>query len=571
MSMDRASTQEANDILSRIARKREIEILDVNVARQIIKATHDIDIYILEDDGILSSDFRNKLAPISIKLRGEDDERNDLILVPANTRVKPHQNRAIDLFKLIYQRYEYSHLNIKIFALFQEWARIEISPEELGTDFLKVVLSNMSPSVDISPQNVPIMQLFEINEFGKFESRSVGIGQQKNIVVPAENSLIGLTCKTKNPRVFDPRDPKYKKYYLNYSILPGFECKSELVVPLLNNESKVIGVINYESSVEDYFGEAHKRSLSRYNDILTDFAGYIFRQFKLAYDSPMINLQRQQQYFNAYCSSFSHDIQSLFKLGALTAGLTETIQALDRSTYDEVNAAASEHFSLLGKSSPLGKNVNLDEILARTEDAYNQTDALIAKHISRFQNVAAAKILNIKETIDEEIQIFRTIQKKEDEGVVIDVKNLVPEEIQLYEYTIVGSYIYQIMDNARKQIVKKARRLGPEFRGQITVSADIEPRFNGQWEDEFLFLRIKDNGPGMKPERLQRLRDSLPLGRASVGDNEDGTRRALAGVMAHMTSRGGWIDFRSRTGPSSYFEVCLVFDILRARDAVLEG
>jgi signal transduction histidine kinase len=109
-----------------------------------------------------------------------------------------------------------------------------------------------------------------------------------------------------------------------------------------------------------------------------------------------------------------------------------------------------------------------------------------------------------------------------------------------------------LLMRALRNLLDNAIRHSPRG-SQIDVCVGTQPSVNGQWSE--VLLSIRDEGAGMDPEVLSRVREA--------GHRRKGSGRAhgwglgLAVVNTVVTRHGGWIDVISSPGAGTQFMIGL--------------
>ncbi|MEO0145705.1 MAG: ATP-binding protein [candidate division WOR-3 bacterium] len=134
-------------------------------------------------------------------------------------------------------------------------------------------------------------------------------------------------------------------------------------------------------------------------------------------------------------------------------------------------------------------------------------------------------------------EMFRPKAKAKGLELVFSAEGL-PDEVKI-DHSMIETALYNIIDNAIKFTEK----------GKVEVSA---------WtEDGWLFISIKDTGPGIPPDDLPRIFERFYKGRLTSQSGIPGTGLGLAIAKWAVSAHGGEILAESRVGEGTRFTLRL--------------
>ena len=224
---------------------------------------------------------------------------------------------------------------------------------------MKLTNSSTGNITWMDPSNKELIVLVPESQFGK--RQKIGTG------------AVGIVAETKKPlRIQNLSDPKWKEIYLQFVDKPML---SELAVPLLSDEGRLVGVINVENKEENAFSEEHENILFRLSNQVSLAILVAERNEKL------INLQRslisamEVAIKGIMFTDYGHNVQSITSSIRTNIDLLEMEKNLAATASDALNRIKFDNAILSEKAprySPLSTRDHIGNLNTILKDEVNR-------------------------------------------------------------------------------------------------------------------------------------------------------------------------------------------------------
>jgi signal transduction histidine kinase len=349
----------------------------------------------------------------------------------------------------------------------------------------------------------------------------------------------------------DPTGPEWKDRYKNY--LGGGTTdpiRTELVVRLTTpgdgDNERLVGVLNLESKELDAFNVHHQSAAMQLATQIGPMADVFEERIKHNAIMHKSVTSTTSNYLDSLAEIFQHGIKT--PLLSLRADIDLLKGVSAGPLHSVVESAAS--------SAVTTEQLELmDDALDRLLDEQDQVAVFtraFAADISGFGdsgNYDLAALVEQTVRLAEQSHLARGTHKAR-------IEFADSQEAPAYCSPLIKQHLFSLFTNAIYSI-DEAREDDPSREGHIVVTLAEAPvpedskeiELNRMW-----LLKVRDNGVGVTPEQLQRLRGFQPKVRFR---KSPGQGFGLLATQRYIRSIGGWIDL---FGGSGYFEVSLTIE-----------
>jgi signal transduction histidine kinase len=383
-------------------------------------------------------------------------------------------------------------------------------------------------------------------------------GESINTKIKIEESISGLLIEEEPyQREFfcdDPRKEKYRDVYKSYlGQGAGTAIKTEFAVRLIAPGGRLIGVLNFESAIENALNLRHQTAI-------LEFADRIARMVEV-FEERIDHNRAMQLSVSSVTSKYLDSLAGIFRHGVASPllGIRGDVEAarsildekirplLGASVEDEHEEAGSDLASELSKLSLAidGLGVEYGQVYEFTRD--------FGDEISGFGDTGR---FDLRELIDETVSLAqRSYLAKADTNIAIRVDGKRPA--YAFCTRLFKQHFFSLLTNAIYSLQEKARLERGDRYVEVTIEAHSdageaqEADLNRGW-----LVKIRDNGMGVDEETLAKLKRFQPGSHYRSG--APGLGLGLVAMQRYMGSIGGWVSLDSESG--EFFEVRLLFD-----------
>ena len=354
----------------------------------------------------------------------------------------------------------------------------------------------------------------------------------------------------------DPSKDDYPLLYRNYFSERGQQARTEFVFRLKRG-AETVGLVNLESREPNAFSHHHRQRMLALAGPIGAFAA-VFEQ-RLNMNTGMQNsvATSTKNYLEALAGTFDHAVSTPLASQRGYADLLSTQLANAKrvvSALKESPEGTSEAVRAITRLEALleGMHDNHAELLKAHQETFQFVDDFlndIASYADETQKV-------LRDLVDAAIRLANdSLLSNPDTSIRIKLtQDKSPPNTRVFCSTLVKQHLYSIFHNAVDAIY--ARMKNDKRPGRISVSItedkvpeDQETRLNRAWR-----VRIRDNGTGVTPEQLEKLRRFEP-GTTFKGA---GNGYGLTAAQRYFASIGARVTLNSE--PGQYFETSIYFD-----------
>jgi len=354
----------------------------------------------------------------------------------------------------------------------------------------------------------------------------------------------------------DPTKPDYKALYREY-LGKGKPIRTELAVRIVFDRHP-IGVLNLESETIDAFNIHHINAVLRLAETIAPILMVFERRLEMNNTMQLSVASSTARYLEGIASVYRHSMKT--PLLTLKSNI-ETISAL----VEGVTVKNLENAIELARSGDTTKILPiLDRVAEKMKSTSSKFERLYSMHsqISRYNadflkdisTYAETGPTDLRATVDATLKLV-TESLLAQLGQQIELKIVADETektTKVYGSPLLKQHLYSIFHNSVLAVQERLRedpRIGVI---SISITKDLPPpsqevQLNTSWA-----VSIRDNGKGVTPEQLERLRHFEPGLRFR---KDQGTGSGLVTAQRFITSIGGRMELESVSG--EFFEVIL--------------
>ncbi len=424
--------------------------------------------------------------------------------------------------------------NVWFRELINSFFRLDLGPYKCFKELAEQIPDYLPSFGPFQIENQLEAQILTYNAKGNYLTIVGTTGEEAvgTTKVKVEESITGLIFENPDMLYFlgDPRnDRELKRRYKAYL----GKAKTELVVPIEDNDGKRIAAINLESELEDAFTKIHVEAMLELCDILAPMI--------IALRSRLVERERQQEaiidaqrsYWNTVGAILRHNTNGL--LASIRLGIDNAKEAVILDKPEKIEKILTPiQGNLISVAQEIEKFSK--EIYSTVYDGYSIRDLI------------AEAIATIRERLDKE------------KWVQIDFSQ--SEDFEVFCSPILKMHIYNIIDNS---IYWVERRIAtePDHQGKVSITVKPGPQQAEDQEQELnqtCEVTIEDNGLGCPPEILDKL---LVRSVESRRTGEQGMGYALYAAANYIYTVGGTLEVDSEEG--KWFKTTMYLPIFDAR------
>lgn len=412
----------------------------------------------------------------------------------------------------------------------------ELKPSQCLKE-LVLQIQHALPSLSALKLNPPPeVQILLYKPGDKFLTIRATTGVETNVTrLNVEDSVCGYLIENPGLNYYpcDPEtEPRYK-WYLGRDM--GKRMRSELAVPIRDKDG-MVGVLNFESELPNAFTGLHIRSACR---VATEFCVWI-RAIRDRLETGWAKEYALNTVMTGYITGFSRLIRHNVGNAASAAVLNTEVA---------INVART-------------KGTNLDEETLRFLETGikngRQVGHILDSLVDDLKDFSGRRCHSIKGLISAAINVIADVHNL---AVARDVSILGPvgDDCDVFCSKIFRQHIYNVLDNSVMWI---RRRLETQLDPTGVIEIAVSSFTTGEQRQEREFNRrcrivIRDNGTGVQPEHLSRLKAFEDWN--TRRQCEDAHGYGLFALRQYLNSINGWVDIDSKVG--EYFEVTILLDI----------
>jgi signal transduction histidine kinase len=360
----------------------------------------------------------------------------------------------------------------------------------------------------------------------------------------------------------DPSKPEYASRYKSYLGQHGM-IRTELAVPLTRG-NELVGVLNLESERVNAFNIHHVDSITALSETITPMVTVFEKRLKMNAATQFSVTSSTAQYLEALASVFRHAV------GTPLASLHSNIDlAKAQVTTDTKKALKEANAAAAG-----GKKQALSLALGKVSERLDLTDATFARlfgihsQISEYTKVfaddigsyAATGAMDLRSILDATAALAaNSLLAKLGKNIRIEFhKDDTLPTTRVFCSMLLKQHVYSIVHNAILSIQDRLETDPSPGIISISILQDTPPSSQEVDLNESWVIRIRDNGKGVTPDELTKLKRFQPGVRFRISP---GQGHGLTAVQRYISSIGGRVELASEEG--IFFEVILHLDEYR--------
>jgi signal transduction histidine kinase len=346
----------------------------------------------------------------------------------------------------------------------------------------------------------------------------------------------------------DPTKSEYGDIYRSYlGKEVGSPIRTELAVRLVAPDGNMVGVLNFESGIENAFNLRHRVAI-------LDFADRVARMVQVFEDRIEHN-RIMQLSVSSVTSNYLDSLAGIFRHGIASPllAIRGEIDAVDWIVAERLRPAENGNGELSADIE------NLGEALTNLDAAYGQLREYATDFGEEISGFGASGCFDLHELIEETVSLARrSYLAKAETKIAIRVGGVT--FAPAFCTRLFKQHFFSVLTNAIYSLREKATTERGERHINVTIErhegkdASQEVELNTGW-----LIRVRDDGVGVDEETLQDLREFRPG--THRRKELPGTGLGLAAMQRYMGSVGGWIELDGKEG--EFFEVRLLLDEYR--------
>lgn len=453
-----------------------------------------------------------------------------------------HDKKVIDAFRGIFAQLKIAYRflveyqrGIRINGLWRLFAERDLSPHVCFNILAKQILRLMPEFGKLRlPSDVGVQLLMKRDE--KTLRIRATTGNEHDIeVLLIEDSITGLVFKdgaSPEPICIDPTSEEHRSQFQAYLGSEASPTRTELVVPLVFG-GKTVGAINLESSRVNAVNDVQIKTLSEIAATVAPVA--------MGLEARLAQNREVQTAYSAIISQYLRDYSEVLKheIGSPMSAITTDLDSIDLSIKD-------------GPSD--------EKILRRELSSLSQNYKMLTASINHFANDLAAYgeigPIELSPIIKECCRIANNKHDTETVGSNLAIAYEDTCRPTIYASMLLKPYILCLIENSILALKQRDENQKSPRKGIVTLKIFRHPN-----DKERVCLTIRDNGPGVTRDELEKLR-KFQFG--TRYRNSPGQGYGLAATQKYLSSIDGWMDIDSRAG--SFFTVTLSFRLEKKVD-----
>lgn len=409
-------------------------------------------------------------------------------------------------------------------------------------DNLIFALPNIGP-LKITPN--PEVQILFYREGDEFLTIKATTGSEKiNTRLSVENSISGHLIE--NPYLpyylCEPKsDPRYKSY-LGKSEIGDISkiIETELVIPL-KIDNKIIGLINFESEIQNAFKPRHIEAMIKLAEKVSPIVNALQKRLEKIQLQDVASVYAMKKFLKRISKTFVHKFRSP----------TSNIHLNLRLVMDEIN-----------KLENFNNNQHI-EAFQRSLSGFNDLNNLQEEFAEALPSYLDFECLSINDIINGAINDISNPEELKQDKLDFEIIYNNEKDYKVFCSRFLREHIYNILNNSKYSIGEKTLNtallsdtLLEDFTGKIIIETSLivdqeESEINQQCK-----IRIRDNGKGLNKEML----NSVPK---PFTTKASGTGYGISAAYHYLKSIGGRMELDSEE--NNFFEVVMYLDIFDDR------
>jgi signal transduction histidine kinase len=368
-------------------------------------------------------------------------------------------------------------------------------------------------------------------------------------IVKLDESVCGLLVDPDLPFFYDdPTKPEYGRRYKGY-LGAGLPIRTEFAIPL-RQQDQLVGILNLESEIPNAFGVHHRDAVFALSDALTPLVS------ALAQSSTDVQFSADSTtgaYLDALASVFRHAINT--PLATLRLNADNALQGIEAETtkmsprpHSVATAGRGEDMVAAGMPRPnleFAKD-QLETLLSTHQQIYNWTQDFAAD-IGGYGSTGKVILPSLVHSV---VDLVNNGLLAKTHGISIsDATSKYPNAAAVCS-SLFKQHLYSVIHNSVLVIEDRMEHDPSPGLISIWLTEVVPPKKQEVELNRSWVLHISDNGPGLTPENLEKLRRFTPGTRFRRGD---GQGSGLVALQRYVSFYGGRVELEAEQGKS--FEV----------------
>ncbi len=350
----------------------------------------------------------------------------------------------------------------------------------------------------------------------------------------------------------DPRRKRYRGKYKSYLGHDGTPIKTEMAVRLVSADGELVGVLNFESAIENAFNLRHQAAIFEFAELVAPMV----KSFEERITSDRVT----QLSVTSVTSKYLDSLAGIFRHGVASplVAFKGDVEAARRIIDEKIQPRLAESN---GAVPELADGVEkLSEAVNALATEYRQVYEFTREFGSEISGFGDTGKLDLVELIEQTVSLAeRSYLSKAENDITITVAG--ESSADAFCSRLFKQHFFSLLTNSIYSLQEKAEQA--PVAGEISVTLkpfteaedSQERELNRRW-----LVSVRDNGVGVDAETMERLEEFKAGGHYRKGSY--GMGLGLAAMRGYMSSVGGAIELVSE--PGEFFEVRLLFDVYRA-------
>jgi signal transduction histidine kinase len=447
---------------------------------------------------------------------------------------------------IAYDRFTSVEQEKRLQRLWELFLNSDLAPTKCFRRLAEIAREAYPPFGPLAPASEPEVQILVIDRDEEEEPHFMTIrgttGKEPVITkIDIDESISGLLVRrgaNDLPYFYDdPRKEKYQGIYKSY-LGADDSIKSELALRLVVGD-ELVGVLNFESEIKDTFNMHHRA-------VLQAFADRIAPMVKV-FEERIEHNRVMQLSVSAVTSKYLDSLASIFRHGVASPLL---------AFKGDVEAALSILDQRFDGDADGGGGQELTEVLMELQSVHDQIREFTQEFGKEISGFGVTGRFDLWQLLEDTVSLAeRSLLTTTEAPVEVVMTGSKP--VPTFCSLLFKQHFFSVLTNAIYSLQEKAKWDSGPHKIEITVEQheegeeDQEVELNRRW-----LVRVRDNGVGVSPTLLAKLREFKPDSHYRPG--APGLGLGLVALQRYMGSIEGWIELDSKEG--EFFEVRLLFD-----------